>query len=162
MATSNRGYHLVQIVDVMVDVRKMAQRKTRNKMQGVDAKKGKKKYLQETEQKSKLRGILGGALLTTSEDDEDNFYFGAKKKTNLTNKMETMGCQILQITYKISFVGNIIKDTSPLRNQSMKCACIVILKMHQWMEVNLIHLSRQSCFMQSPFFQQIKTQEKQK
>lgn len=64
MVQSSRGYHLVQVVDVMANVRKMAFLKPRKKK----------------DQDGK--GVLSGALL------ED----GSTK--DLTYKMETMGCQM--------------------------------------------------------------------
>lgn len=74
MATSERGYHLVQIADVMVDVRKMAVTKARKK----------KKETVETDDESK--GILGGALIAEQE--------GIEFKKDLIYKIETMGCQM--------------------------------------------------------------------
>eukprot|EP00957_Ditylum_brightwellii_P195416 14888858-Ditylum_brightwellii.AAC.1 len=72
MVSSSRGYHLVQIVDVMVNVRKAAKLRPLS-----DKKKAKAK---------KLPGILGGAL-------SDEFSAGEEKK-DLTYKVETMGCQM--------------------------------------------------------------------
>lgn len=69
MVESNRGIHLVQIADVMVDVRKMATTRPRNKI-GIGG-----------------DGILGGALLLRTEDHN---------KPDLTYTMETMGCQMNQ------------------------------------------------------------------
>ena len=66
MVESSRGYHLVQVVDVMADVRKMAWHKQRRNTpisQGVRV------------------GILGGALSSNQAKD-------------LTYKLETMGCQM--------------------------------------------------------------------
>ena len=68
MVESYRGVHLVQIVDVMVDVRKMATRKTRSNKN-------------EDGTHRKYTGILGGALLSDAPRD-------------LTYQMETMGCQM--------------------------------------------------------------------
>jgi len=68
MVNSARGYHLVQIIDVMVDVRKLAQRKSRH---------GKSTSIKS--------GILSGAL--NPDNDE-----GIVK--DLTYKIETMGCQM--------------------------------------------------------------------
>lgn len=50
MVSSSRGYHLVQVVDVMVDVRHMALRKARKNQ-------------------TQLSGILGGALGNASSKD---------------------------------------------------------------------------------------------
>mmetsp|Transcript_15256 Transcript_15256/g.23744 ORF Transcript_15256/g.23744 Transcript_15256/m.23744 type:complete len:686 (+) Transcript_15256:99-2156(+) len=68
---SSRGYHLVQILDVMVDVRKMAQLKMKNRARFTDKEDG-------------PTGILGGAL---SMDEAD-------RPKVLTYKVETMGCQM--------------------------------------------------------------------
>lgn len=68
MVESYRGVHLVQIVDVMVDVRKMATRKTLREKN-------------EDGSKRTYTGILGGALLSDV-------------KMDLTYQMETMGCQM--------------------------------------------------------------------
>jgi tRNA-2-methylthio-N6-dimethylallyladenosine synthase len=67
MVQSTRGYHLVQVVDVMADVRKMASIRQRRKPKGIQAR---------TE-----AGILSGALSSDQRKD-------------LTYKLETMGCQM--------------------------------------------------------------------
>ena len=73
MVSSERGYHLVQIADVMVDVRKMSQLKSRSsKSKGQSLARG--------------AGILGGALAAAQE--------GIEYKRDLTYKIETMGCQM--------------------------------------------------------------------
>jgi hypothetical protein len=72
MVESTRGYHLVQVVDVMADVRRMATLKTRSR-------RGNGHNVMRT---SKLKGILSGAL-TSNDPDSD-----------LTYKLETMGCQM--------------------------------------------------------------------
>lgn len=72
MVQSNRGYHLVQVVDVMADVRRMATLKTRSRRGNGDA----------VARTSKLKGVLSGALTSGDED------------TDLTYKLETMGCQM--------------------------------------------------------------------
>jgi hypothetical protein len=72
MVESTRGYHLVQVVDVMADVRRMATLKTRSR-------RGNGHNVGTT---SKLKGILSGAL---QSDDPDS---------DLTYKLETMGCQM--------------------------------------------------------------------
>lgn len=105
LVESNRGVHLVQVVDVMVDVRKLSFVKARN-----NNKKKQKKQKQEEGGDSvmvyqndmelgesnlgegggrpgtKLAGIMGGALLEQSDDDIS--------KLDLTYKIETMGCQM--------------------------------------------------------------------
>ena len=68
MVGSTRGFHLVQVVDVMADVRKMASVKQRRK-----SKKPRNQV-----------GILSGAL--TSEESSES--------KDLTYKLETMGCQM--------------------------------------------------------------------
>lgn len=66
---SSRGYHLVQVVDVMADVRKMAWLKQR-------------KNANPFNRKSDVQaGVLGGAL-------------GSDDRKDLTYKLETMGCQM--------------------------------------------------------------------
>ena len=77
MVESSRGYHLVQVADVMADVRKMAMVKTRSRRAG-------KEGSGEAAGTRKLRGVLSGAL--TSES-----YI---ESTDLTYKIETMGCQM--------------------------------------------------------------------
>jgi len=72
LVSSERGYHLVQIADIMVDVRQMANRKQRSI------------YSRSLNQNK--RGILGGAL--TSMQDGVDF------KKDLTYKIESMGCQM--------------------------------------------------------------------
>ena len=67
MVPSSRGYHLVQVVDVMADVRQMASIRQRRKPKGV--------------QTRVQAGILSGAL--SSDEPKD-----------LTYKLETMGCQM--------------------------------------------------------------------
>ena len=83
MTTSERGVHLVQIMDVMVDVRKLSYVKARN----ASKKKQKKPivYINDMEvgTGSKLAGVMGGALI----DNHD-------AKVDLTYKIETMGCQM--------------------------------------------------------------------
>lgn len=106
MVESNRGVHLVQVVDVMVDVRKLSYikaRKTKKKkksnqqQQEGDEAIGVKVYSNDMElgkpnvggssrQGTKLAGIMGGALLEQSEDEVS--------KLGLTYKIETMGCQM--------------------------------------------------------------------
>lgn len=74
MAQSERGYHLVQIADVMVDVRRMATTKQRKKKKNEDG------------EEIEYKGILGGAILAEQE--------GVEFKQDLTYKVETMGCQM--------------------------------------------------------------------
>ncbi|KAL7454273.1 hypothetical protein ACHAWC_008797 [Mediolabrus comicus] len=105
LVESNRGVHLVQVVDVMVDVRKLSFVKARN-----NNKKKQKKQKQEEgtdnvmvyqndmelgesnlgekggRPGTKLAGIMGGALLEQSDDEIS--------KLDLTYKIETMGCQM--------------------------------------------------------------------
>lgn len=69
MVESPRGYHLVQVVDVMADVRRMANVKQRKMPNGVNL--------------SGKAGIFSGAL--NSGDD---------RPKDLTYKLETMGCQM--------------------------------------------------------------------
>jgi hypothetical protein len=72
LVESPRGYHLVQVVDVMADVRKMASLKPRKKSLNL----------------SKARsgnGILSGGLNVITSDGE---------RKDLTYKLETMGCQM--------------------------------------------------------------------
>eukprot|EP00977_Amphora_coffeiformis_P014661 scaffold4155_cov165-Amphora_coffeaeformis.AAC.10 len=79
MVESSRGYHLVQVADVMADVRKMATVKSRTRRL---AKEGTGEVA--TLQSRKLRGVLSGALSSESKSDE----------VDLTYKVETMGCQM--------------------------------------------------------------------
>lgn len=100
MVSSTRGYHLVQIVDVMVDVRKMATRKKARlkKKYGSPGHGGTPgKHI------THLPGILGGALTTYVNDDEnddDSAEEGMMEspeimtRKDLTYKVETMGCQM--------------------------------------------------------------------
>ena len=83
MVESVRGIHLVQIADVMVDVRKMAATRPRNKI-GIAG-----------------QGILGGALLlplaqNMACDDDDINSNNTATRPDLTYVMETMGCQMNQ------------------------------------------------------------------
>lgn len=71
MVESSRGFHLVQTVDVMADVRKMASLKQRRRKK-TEATGG---------------GVLSGALLSSSSSKD-----GTGK--DLTYKLETMGCQM--------------------------------------------------------------------
>lgn len=73
MVESPRGFHLVQIADVMVDVRKMAQTRRRRRSLKED---GSSSILQELWNKGR-------------EDSTEN-------RTDLTYVMETMGCQMNQ------------------------------------------------------------------
>eukprot|EP00985_Skeletonema_marinoi_P032875 scaffold39877_cov307-Skeletonema_marinoi.AAC.1 len=103
---SNRGVHLVQVVDVMVDVRKLSYIKARNtkkkkkkkqqqlmegegtgvKVYSNDMELGEQKVGGTSRQGTKLAGIMGGALLEQSEEEV--------AKLGLTYKIETMGCQM--------------------------------------------------------------------
>lgn len=85
MVSSSRGYHLVQISDVMVDVRKMANIKIRSWKSQKDM--------------ARKAGILSGALdpiqqqsssLTSSEEEQ----LPLRERSGLTYKIETMGCQM--------------------------------------------------------------------
>ena len=82
MVESNRGFHLVQITDVMVDVRQMTNLRTRNTNTLISG-------LAKNKQ-SQMKGILGGAITTTPEQEIDGIQFNK----DLTYKMETMGCQM--------------------------------------------------------------------
>jgi hypothetical protein len=84
MVESDRGIHLVQIADVMVDIRKMSVMRPRNR-------KNQEGILKSSDG---LRGILGGALL--DDDDDDETTATRAKKRDLTYKLETMGCQMNQ------------------------------------------------------------------
>eukprot|EP00577_Skeletonema_sp_RCC1716_P005491 CAMPEP_0113418136 /NCGR_PEP_ID=MMETSP0013_2-20120614/26042_1 /TAXON_ID=2843 ORGANISM="Skeletonema costatum, Strain 1716" /NCGR_SAMPLE_ID=MMETSP0013_2 /ASSEMBLY_ACC=CAM_ASM_000158 /LENGTH=768 /DNA_ID=CAMNT_0000305345 /DNA_START=44 /DNA_END=2350 /DNA_ORIENTATION=+ /assembly_acc=CAM_ASM_000158 len=106
MMESNRGVHLVQVVDVMVDVRKLSYIKARNtkkkkkkqqqqlmegegtgvKVYSNDMELGEQKVGGTSRQGTKLAGIMGGALLEQSEEEV--------AKLGLTYKIETMGCQM--------------------------------------------------------------------
>ena len=79
MVESSRGYHLVQVADVMADVRKMATVKSRTRRL---AKEGTGEVA--TRKFGKLRGVLSGALSSQNKNDE----------IDLTYKIETMGCQM--------------------------------------------------------------------
>jgi len=97
MVESSRGVHLVQVVDVMVDVRRLsyvkARRSKKKKQQQQttmiiqnDMELGSEKSVERKNvhgEGTKLAGVLGGALL------EDN-----PLKVDLTYKIETMGCQM--------------------------------------------------------------------
>lgn len=74
LAASERGFHLVQVVDVMVDVRRMAKTKLRKKKKNADG------------DEIEFKGILGGALAAEQE--------GVEFKEDLYYKIETMGCQM--------------------------------------------------------------------
>lgn len=88
MVESVRGIHLVQIADVMVDVRKMAATRPRNKI-GIAG-----------------QGILGGALLLPLQQQnmssEDATSTSSSSSTTMTTRpdltyvIETMGCQMNQ------------------------------------------------------------------
>ncbi len=81
MVESNRGFHLVQITDVMVDVRQMSDLRTRNTdtlLSGL------------AKAKKEAKGILGGAISSSDEEGIDGITFNK----DLTYKMETMGCQM--------------------------------------------------------------------
>jgi hypothetical protein len=103
---SYRGVHLVQIVDVMVDVRKLSHVKATNKKKtlpltviqnvmelGVQQQQQSFTGNNELEQQlkpttgTKLGGILGGALI-------DNKSNQSSPIVDLTYKIETMGCQM--------------------------------------------------------------------
>ena len=104
LVQSHRGVHLVQVVDVMVDVRKLSHvqsrdrnNKKKNKKNNNDGymigRDGEQVVTAEAlllqKKSSKLAGVMGGALL----DDTDNTN-GNIKKIDLTYKIETMGCQM--------------------------------------------------------------------
>jgi len=84
LVSSNRGHHLVQIVDVMVDVSQLAFSKVRTSktlIPGIA-----KLDLQQSVMKKDKKGILGGAI---SAEQEGILY-----ESDLTYKIETMGCQM--------------------------------------------------------------------
>jgi len=90
LVTSERGVHVVQVMDVMLDVRRLSFVKARNH----SANKQPLVYSNDMEvgggnsnvmKGSKLAGVLGGALLDGSND---------RTKVDLTYKIETMGCQM--------------------------------------------------------------------
>ena len=109
---STRGVHLIQVVDVMVDVRKLSyvkerrstkklrEKEERRKREAMiitndmeigssnssNSKTEKRKDSHDGKGGTKLAGVLGGALL---KDDSTN-----SKKLDLTYKIETMGCQM--------------------------------------------------------------------
>lgn len=87
MATSNRGVHVIQIMDVMVDVRKLSYVKARNNASKKKKQKETVVYSNDMEvgktSGSKLAGVLGGALIDNADSAVD-----------LTYKIETMGCQM--------------------------------------------------------------------
>ncbi|KAL7546633.1 hypothetical protein ACHAWF_009966 [Thalassiosira exigua] len=101
MVESSRGVHLVQVLDVMVDVRKLSQVRPRgakkkrggevviqNEMElGNAAEKGERK--DGHARGTKLAGVLGGALVEQGSDES-----AAKTTLDLTYKIETMGCQM--------------------------------------------------------------------
>ena len=94
LVKSFRGVHLVQVVDVMVDVRKLshikAKRITKEQENPIiiqnemEFGKNAKRIDGHNGQGTKLAGVLGGALL-----EGDNV-----EKLDLTYKIETMGCQM--------------------------------------------------------------------
>lgn len=71
MVESRRGFHLVQVVDVMADVRKMASVKPRRSFKLIKKEKG---------QPAESSGLLSGSL--------------GNANTDLVYKLETMGCQM--------------------------------------------------------------------
>jgi len=75
LVSSVRGHHLVQIADIMVDVRQMANRKSRYSW-----------HSHTLNNNNNKRGILGGALTREQE--------GVDYKVDLTYKIESMGCQM--------------------------------------------------------------------
>ena len=86
LAKSERGVHVIQIMDVMVDVRKLSYVKARN----ISKKKQKDTIVYSNDMEvgsgksgSKLAGVLGGALIDNPSSQVD-----------LTYKIETMGCQM--------------------------------------------------------------------
>lgn len=93
LVESFRGVHLVQVVDVMVDVRKLSYVKTKriiNEMESpiiihneMELGENSKRIDGHIGEGTKLAGVLGGALLE-----------GNVEKHDLTYKIETMGCQM--------------------------------------------------------------------
>lgn len=106
LARSYRGVHLVQIVDVMVDVRKLSYIKAnkkkssmtviQNEMElGVQQSYTSNNNLEQQQQRitndrggTKLAGILGGALIDKQSQSSQS------TTVDLTYKIETMGCQM--------------------------------------------------------------------
>jgi len=95
MVESFRGVHLVQVLDVMVDVRRLSYVKARKKKKKQTmiiqnemeiASKGPRKDAHG--QGTKLAGVLGGALV--EGDDIESI----RDQLDLTYKIETMGCQM--------------------------------------------------------------------
>lgn len=107
LTTSSRGVHLIQVVDVMVDVRRLSYKKVRNsssKNNGSVKKGGDQVVVYQNDMElgdgggdaaaveksfakgTKLAGVLGGALV--DNDDTNN------KKLDLTYRLESMGCQM--------------------------------------------------------------------
>ena len=90
LATSERGVHVIQIMDVMVDVRKLSHVRIRNakKKKKQDENNGNEPIVYSNDMElgngsSKLAGVLGGALIDNPDPTVD-----------LTYKIETMGCQM--------------------------------------------------------------------
>ena len=97
MVESNLGFHLVQITDVMVDVRQMSNLRTRNTDTLISGlAKSRKAHLAaeaESESSNKKVGVLGGAI-STPTTEKNTLLKGIEFNNDLTYKMETMGCQM--------------------------------------------------------------------
>jgi tRNA-2-methylthio-N6-dimethylallyladenosine synthase len=103
MVESNRGYHLVQVVDVMADVRRMANVKQRKMPNGVNL--------------SGKAGIFSGALNSGDRPKE------------LTYKLETMGCQMNiadseRIEGQLQSLG--IRPLDPIKDATIKPDVVVL------------------------------------
>ena len=89
MVESSRGFHLVQISDIMVDVHQMSNLQMRNTDTLLSGLAKSKNKLQITK-----KGILGGAITQGKEQQQEQQLDGIQFKNDLTYKMETMGCQM--------------------------------------------------------------------
>jgi hypothetical protein len=80
MVESSRGFHLVQVADVMADVRKMSTLKARSRRgvikQGAGVACG--------QPHKKLQGLMSGALQNVADGESTDLFY----------KIETMGCQM--------------------------------------------------------------------
>ena len=97
LVESHRGVHLVQVVDVMVDVRKLSYVKAKRSIKKLEEDvetpiiiqnemelgMNSKRLDSHPDEGTKLAGVLGGALLVDNSNPID-----------LTYKIETMGCQM--------------------------------------------------------------------
>jgi MiaB/RimO family radical SAM methylthiotransferase len=110
LVESPRGYHLVQVVDVMADVRKMAALRPRNRSVTL------------TKARSG-NGILSGGLQATTATVDG----GVRK--DFTYKLETMGCQMNmadseRIEGQLQSMG--IRPLDPERDQSIEPDVVIL------------------------------------